>query len=839
MELHDSCSLVLDKVPSPCGSVDSGVGLSPLALAGSDQLFPFPINSEQGSSLSESDLLSDALYPSLKVVTAAGLSVGGELSFKKVFDFKNIEAHSKFITKPKLASSKQLPCPPGKDTRNLNEMNYDTGCYEENGLSESEKTKFCLQPKTGNRKPRQTSKKTARKLKGRGNKVIYTGVRPKTVKQQLQELRQQGVLSKIPASTVTETKYDPKSASVEKRRSTPKTNTDANKHPIIDASFVPRIVVPPQVPVSEPKMDVEKEMALSRTSSSSNISDDGNQTVHQARSNTCSPVQSPMNDTLMTESLDKGAEPSPNSPSFSNHGSPISTADHSSPGSYSRQASPCYSISAQNSPCMSQAQSPEMQFNSYINQMDGESDKQSYCSPSHSPSGDSTDGKACVLSQYVNESHLSCYSPRSIDSVAFISNDKMNTSCTTNDQHSSLFGMSLDEIDIDPLFFSNLQDTSSNFCQNLPENDRKSVSSPLHNDFGDVSDCSPSTPLQDDNSNAFELLDNLSSEGHQQTQLSTVINNDDVTLNTQRSGRDNYTIFDLILSGSKGQIETFLKQYASCDPSNVERSDENGLTVLFYGVKRGDVGIVDLLLRYKFNVFSQMNDGSNIIHWTVRLRKMNILKLFMRRLPREALNHLINDRAAQRGGRTPLHMASEMAHIELMKALMENGASLTAQEQNNGWSPLHIAVKTGNIMAISEILRFAKTPYAAAMQNVDVVNQRAYNDNTALHFAAELHTSLTSNDHFNKFKIQNDQTSIINLLLEYGASRSSKNHQNQTPATLLPANSPAVFQLTKRMTPGSNCGAQRLRKAPLPQQRMTLNNGNNVMSFSSILDLGN
>merc|ERR550519_973967 len=104
-------------------------------------------------------------------------------------------------------------------------------------------------------------------------------------------------------------------------------------------------------------------MSLSRTSSSSNISDDGNQTVNQARSNSCSPVQSPMNDTLMTESLDKAAEPSPNSPSFSNHGSPISTADHSSPGSYSRQASPCYSISAQNSPCMSQAHSPEMQFN--------------------------------------------------------------------------------------------------------------------------------------------------------------------------------------------------------------------------------------------------------------------------------------------------------------------------------------------------------------------------------------------------------------------------------------------------------------------------------------------
>ena len=54
----------------------------------------------------------------------------------------------------------------------------------------------------------------------------------------------------------------------------------------------------------------------------------------------------------------------------------------------------------------------------------------------------------------------------------------------------------------------------------------------------------------------------------------------------------------------------------------------------------------------------------------------------------------------------------------------------------------------------------------------------------------ELHTSLTSNDRFNKFKIQNDQATIINLLLEYGANRSCKNHQNQTPAILLSPDSP-------------------------------------------------
>ena len=137
MALHESCSLVLEKVPSPCGSVDSGVGLSPLTLASNDQLFPFPLTSEQSSSMNESDIISDTLYPSLKVVAATGLSVGGELSFKKVFDLKNVEAHSKILTKSRLSSPTQIPhSPSGNDSPNLNEMSYGSSCFNENTMSE-------------------------------------------------------------------------------------------------------------------------------------------------------------------------------------------------------------------------------------------------------------------------------------------------------------------------------------------------------------------------------------------------------------------------------------------------------------------------------------------------------------------------------------------------------------------------------------------------------------------------------------------------------------------------------------------------------------------------------
>ena len=109
MEMSDCCNLVLEKVPSPCGSVDSGVGLSPLALAGNDQLFPFPLSTEhQESSLNDADNISDVLYPSLKVVSS-DLSVGGELTFRKVFenkfDYKEIDVCSKQYSNQKFSGS--------------------------------------------------------------------------------------------------------------------------------------------------------------------------------------------------------------------------------------------------------------------------------------------------------------------------------------------------------------------------------------------------------------------------------------------------------------------------------------------------------------------------------------------------------------------------------------------------------------------------------------------------------------------------------------------------------------------------------------------------------------
>ena len=44
---------------------------------------------------------------------------------------------------------------------------------------------------------------------------------------------------------------------------------------------------------------------------------------------------------------------------------------------------------------------------------------------------------------------------------------------------------------------------------------------------------------------------------------------------------------------------------------------------------------------------------------------------------------------------TPLHLASEAGHTEVVRILLENGGSVNAQDQMNGETPLHLACEAG------------------------------------------------------------------------------------------------------------------------------------------------
>ena len=54
-------------------------------------------------------------------------------------------------------------------------------------------------------------------------------------------------------------------------------------------------------------------------------------------------------------------------------------------------------------------------------------------------------------------------------------------------------------------------------------------------------------------------------------------------------------------------------------------------------------------------------------------------------------------------GRTPLHLAAEQGHVDVVDALVGQGATVD-QVDNKGWSPLHCAVSWNNIVVVESLI---------------------------------------------------------------------------------------------------------------------------------------
>jgi serine/threonine-protein phosphatase 6 regulatory ankyrin repeat subunit B len=63
---------------------------------------------------------------------------------------------------------------------------------------------------------------------------------------------------------------------------------------------------------------------------------------------------------------------------------------------------------------------------------------------------------------------------------------------------------------------------------------------------------------------------------------------------------------------------------------------------------------------------------------------------------RELLCKAVNEDTANNCGWTPLHLAAESGHVELICELLRNGASMDVGD-NNGKRPLHMAAKGGHV----------------------------------------------------------------------------------------------------------------------------------------------
>ena len=103
-------------------------------------------------------------------------------------------------------------------------------------------------------------------------------------------------------------------------------------------------------------------------------------------------------------------------------------------------------------------------------------------------------------------------------------------------------------------------------------------------------------------------------------------------------------------------------------------------------------------------------------------------------------------------GRTPLHWACRGVHVEILRALVGQGADVNAQD-GNGVSPLHSVSSRGHVEAAKLLLDRGARPEA-----------KMYDSSTALHLAAA-----------------NGHTEVVVLLVERGAPLYVQDDREDTP----------------------------------------------------------
>ncbi|MEX2467382.1 MAG: ankyrin repeat domain-containing protein, partial [Gemmatimonadota bacterium] len=113
--------------------------------------------------------------------------------------------------------------------------------------------------------------------------------------------------------------------------------------------------------------------------------------------------------------------------------------------------------------------------------------------------------------------------------------------------------------------------------------------------------------------------------------------------------------------------------------------------------ERGDVETVVALLRQGADVNAAQGDGLTALHWAAMNNNAEMAGVLLYAgAESEATTRL--------GGYTPLHLGSRLGHAEVIEALVEQGADVSART-TTGAMPLHLAAGSGDVPAVTTLLQ--------------------------------------------------------------------------------------------------------------------------------------
>ncbi|PVD29254.1 hypothetical protein C0Q70_11851 [Pomacea canaliculata] len=188
--------------------------------------------------------------------------------------------------------------------------------------------------------------------------------------------------------------------------------------------------------------------------------------------------------------------------------------------------------------------------------------------------------------------------------------------------------------------------------------------------------------------------------------------------------------------------------------ADINRRDKDNYTPLLLAATYGHADTVELLLTKGADYSAVDKHEKTAIFLAAEENKLQALrKLLEHPQTRQIVNF------SDQHGNSPLHIASQQGHLDVVKYLLANNADIDAKNEEEQ-TPLHLAAKFGRTNIVREIIRRDKS----------VINNEDEKSNTALHLAA-----------------QYGHNKMAALLIELGAHVSARNYNQWTPLDLAAA----------------------------------------------------
>ena len=164
----------------------------------------------------------------------------------------------------------------------------------------------------------------------------------------------------------------------------------------------------------------------------------------------------------------------------------------------------------------------------------------------------------------------------------------------------------------------------------------------------------------------------------------------------------------------------------------IQKKNVAGLTALLLAATFGHAGSVALLLNAGADMFS---DRDKRERGPVYLASMSNHSLTLETLLKHAKQEQDEDRVKSavndidRYNRTGLHAAAELGHVDIVNALLKNGASLLVKDDNEH-TALMLCCKKNRLDVLKVFIEYVTDVYPTARDKLNILEERDDGSNT-------------------------------------------------------------------------------------------------------------